>query len=153
MRQFSCICLAIVASTILWAADECPLSVTVGTFPDSVRSSPAGQRYQATIKNVGAHPIAAYALVVYQRDRGGDLVSKVTARSMTAAVTGKGRQAIVPGETLVDSLGALANADVEGGSVDIKVDYVLFENGSSWGPDKTGTATYIQGVRAGAKLK
>lgn len=110
------------------------------------------QRVEADFRNLSAKPISAYAVVLRLKNEAGRTESRFTKTIAVRGVMGsRARPDFAPGEAWSEAVGefTLQQGGVGKLRPELEVDYVLFADGTAWGPDKTKHSLYIQGLRAG----
>lgn len=113
-----------------------PLRIMVA----SVDNSPlAYQEILFSMQNNSNKPIKAYTLLVDGKRSGKVVTGFFTAKKFPT------------GESVIKNLDIERSNITEGETILISVDYVEFEDGSSWGSDSTGNSKLLAGQREGTK--
>lgn len=123
------------------APKEQPLAIkSVGTDPTN---------FSYTVTNVSGKDVRAYTLSIKFIDINGAVVSSNNKTAIRGLGPG-GATVYKPGEIMAGNLGRLR---VSGGirAYAGTLDYVLFADGTSWGPDKFKTSLEIQGMLNGRR--
>jgi hypothetical protein len=117
----------------------------------SMRVDASGTAAKAVLElqNVADKPVAAYAVRLIRRGEDGKALSIRTHSAATRSLgLSVGRASFQPGEKWTDTIDL-----PEGGPVEVKLDLVLFEDGTHWGPNKSGQLERFLGMRDGARLE
>jgi hypothetical protein len=124
--------------------------------PLSIASEPfvktdTGARGSVTLTNAGSKDIAAYVLRIVVGDSSGKpLWSGVRAGLTNAVIPSTPRGPYNPGERLKMEIDIPVTLAVSKERVDVQLDYVLFTDDSSWGPDRSQESLVVKGMRRGA---
>lgn len=113
---------------------DCPLSITVINVDNSALSF---QRVDFVLQNTGNKSIRAYVLLGQAKTTG-----KINTNSFATKL-------LQTGEFHNDEVFMERKAIKESGRLFLSLDYVEFEDGSSWGADSQGFSKNIAGERAG----
>lgn len=133
----------------LSSAQEAPLRAgSVEVLEDRIR-------FQAL--NVSSKPIGAVVYSLEFRDGDRVVYEPVLEAVMNSVIPSVKAGPIQPGKTFefVINFGWPANAEARRARSDYqpKLDYVLFADGTSWGPNRQKRACVIEGMRVGAEFE
>jgi hypothetical protein len=103
---------------------------------------PTQLRITLVSKNLSSQNVTAYAYLIKVWRRGSAENSEQVAIDLS-----QGARKFLPGSEQTDSIPALDPTDAD--MVSISVDWVEFENGSTWGPDTMKASVRLTGYRAG----
>ena len=122
---------------------DCPLRIS---SIDSDRLSAFHLELGVVVVNLGVRPITSYA--IRYSESGKCPASGVIACHM--GVIGSSASNLGAGQSSEEVLGALDSSQaIE--SVEVAVDFVEFEDRTTWGPDQYRNAQILAGMRAGAR--
>jgi hypothetical protein len=107
------------------------------------------QTLRANLTNVSGKPISGYAVVLEYVDKKGQSLGREV-RSAAYDPGALERPALPPGHTT--PLGDVSIPPEVGGTPKLSVDYVLFADRSSWGPDAEKQSLFIEGILYGAHM-
>lgn len=99
--------------------------------------------------NVSQRPIVATAYRIKVRDTSKKLVWLGTMSILSKEIAGGSRRGpVVPGESSMVTMNLPNDSSIRSDSViEIDIDFVRFLDGSTWGPDKSKQAEFIEGLR------
>lgn len=107
----------------------------------SVDSSPVSyQDIVFSLQNVTDKPVRAYTLIGNGKKGSGKIITNYSVANRFLA-----------GESVIKNLDIERSEITDGEVILLSVDYVEFEDGSSWGSDSTGNSKLIAGQREGTK--
>lgn len=118
-------------------------------------SAKAGERGVAVslaLSNNGGKPIQAYSFVCEHLDGKGKVVSKST-QSAIRGLDLDEPPVYAPDETWTAQVTVPLDSTGYPLRYRTALDYVLFQDGSTWGPDALKTSTHVRAVRMGANLE
>jgi len=106
-------------------------------------SDPRSPQINFEVTNVAGKPIHSY-LVSQETTNGTEKSTGTTLSDMAAT-----NSVLRPGQTMTDSIAYLSTTDTISQIV-LALDFVEFDDGATWGPDKFESAELLRGRRAGA---
>lgn len=126
-----------------------PISITVGApGPQTEHANAAYTSVPVDLRAVDKKPINAYSLVLYIRDQQ-DKLKMVQVHSRIVGLVPADRQRYAPGDRWKDQIPVPPGIDLATHRCTLTLDFVSFEDGSGWGPDKQKESKRIDGRRAG----
>lgn len=140
------------AVMMLFAEPQPPLTVEPSEVPVALAGGEAPVRFQ--LKNQSTKSIHAYVLVIGYYDDDGKLIGTLTTTGVSRDLLPRPdlRPPFGPGETWTHPyrMAEASGADRPARAV-ARVDFVLFDDGSSWGPDKAKMSLYLKGIKDGSR--
>lgn len=122
------------------APDNAPLAVAIS----SLESQPAGTR-QWRVRNISDKDIVAYSILAQCPEGSGSCRETYNAVLATARPP---HDRLRPGESQERKFGS---SPPTGATTHLSVDYVLFADGSEWGPDTKKQSLWIRGIIQGQR--
>ncbi len=123
-----------------------------------VKTEEANQGYEEigyTVRNVSAKTVTDYILILTYRDAHGRSLGSLVSEHESWA-PGRGRVVLQPGDeqSISESIPKSNIPEPENfAGVTIEVDFLLFADRTSWGPNRSGHAAALGRMEAGAELE
>jgi hypothetical protein len=149
-NSFSSIVLfaAVVLAAVVPALCQTPMSVVKIEPGEAIHAlspvPPSGAGTVVRLTNLSEKSIAAYVLVLRTVDSQGSAIGRHILNPVLVLDPNDARNAKKPGDTWVDVF-----RRTPGTAATVDVDYVLFTDGTSWGPDSEKMSLRIAGMREG----
>lgn len=135
----TCVCGALLS---LWLP-AAPLETPVSISNEMVATHPRGYELSFDVMNKSGKSISAYVVLVDLLDEGKHVISTIS----IDMISDPGRE-FLPNATR-HSKGIIRPE--KAGSHQVRVDYVKFSDGTSWGPDTSKRSLLIEGFAHGLK--
>jgi len=135
----------LLSQSVVFTQTGTPLTIT------DIASTPgSGDREVITmmVQNVSTKAIEAYGIIATRTNDSGKQLSTKTHLTLLSAA--RKDNVLEPNGTMQNKLKGPAGT---GGHIELSLDYVLFENGEKWGPDKMKFAEAVTQLRTRAAVQ
>jgi hypothetical protein len=123
---------------------------------EDVESSSNGAVLTITLTNATSENILAYVLGIENLDKDGEVVSAATKmgiRGLIPPLPPSTKESFLPGESWTEKIELLPTTSGKTMPYRVWVDYVLFADSESWGPDSRAQSLVLQGITMGRNME